>query len=154
MIMKKLLLSLTILLAPLVSWAEAGFYVATTSGTRVSFLFSEQLVWTYEGENLVVSTIDSSVEYPMSEVDMIYFDDVVATSLTDVQDNERIRFVRNGVELSGFAANTTVSVYNLQGHQVGAYLTDASGSLNLYLDGFDQGIYIIQANKSTIKIKK
>lgn len=152
--MKKLLLSLTILLAPLVAWAEAGFYVTTTSGNRVSFVFSEQPVWTYEGENLVVSTLDSSIEFPMSEVDLIYFDDAISTSLTDVRSDEMIRIVHDGIELSGFAANTIVIVHNLQGRQMGSYHTDAAGSLNLNLDGFDQGIYIIQANKSTIKIKK
>ena len=47
-----------------------------------------------------------------------------------------------------------VTVCNLQGLQLGAYRTNESGSLNISLADREQGIYLIHANKSTIKIKK
>ena len=156
--MKKFLLSLTLMLATMAAWAEDGFYVVTTSGEQAGFIFSEQPVWTYEGDNLVITCLNNTVEYPMADVDCLYFDEIGSTTpttgITEVKNAELIRFVSNGVELSGFAANTTVTIYNLQGQQVGAYRTDGSGSLNISLADSEQGIYIIHANKSTIKIKK
>ena len=87
----------------------------------------------------------------------IYFDEIGSSSptgITEVKNTELMRFVKDGVELSGFAAYTTVTIYNLQGQQIGAYRTDGSGSLNISLADREQGIYIIKANKSTLKIKK
>ena len=152
--MKKFLLSLTLMVASLAAWAEAGFYVMDNQGVCVEYVFLDQPSWTFEGNNLVITTVESSVEYPMDDVAKIVFDDIVHTGLNEVKVDEMIRFVNGGVELAGFAANTAVTVYNLQGQQVATYRTGKAGSLNLSLDGLDQGIYIIKANKSTIKIKK
>ena len=156
--MKKFLLSLTLMLASVAAWAEAGFYVVTTSGEQAGFIFGDQPVWTFEGDNLVITCMNNTVEYPMADVDCIYFDEVDSTSpttgITEVKNTELIRFVSDGVELSGFAANTMVTIYNLQGQQMGVYRTDLSGNLNISLANYEQGIYIIHANKSTIKIKK
>jgi hypothetical protein len=154
--MKKFLLSLTLMLASMAAWAEAGFYVVTNSEEQVGYVFTEEPVWTVEGDNLVITSLKATVEYPMSDIARIYFDEVseVPSGITEVQNTELIRFVGDGVELTGFAANTVITVYNLQGQQVATYRTGDAGSLNLSLDGLDQGIYIIKANKSTIKIKK
>lgn len=153
--MKKILLSLTLMLVSLAAWAEAGFCVVTNGGYTVGYVFTDEPVWTFEGENLVITTVEGSVEYPMSEVAQIVFgDNAPVSGLTEVSVDELIRVNHDGVELAGFAANTVVSVYNLQGQQVATYRTGEAGSLNLSLDGLDQGIYIIKANKSTIKIKK
>ena len=153
--MKKILLSLTLMLATLAAWAEAGFYVVTTTGVRTGFIFSEEPVWTFEGDILVIAGIETAVEYPMADVARIYCDDVATmTGITEVDNTELIRCDGDGVELSGFAANTTVTIYNLQGQHVGTYRTDESGSLNISLADRGHGIYIIHANKSTLKIKK
>lgn len=153
--MKKILLSLTLMLASVAAWAEAGFYVVTNNESQTGFVFSNEPVWTFEGNILVISGIEAIVEYPMDNVARIYFDDVSsATGISEVKSNELIRFVGDGVELTGFAANTVVTVCNLQGQQIGAYRIDDSGSLYISLADREQGIYIIKANKSTIKIKK
>ena len=155
--MKKFLLSLTLMLATVAAWAEDGFYVVTTSGEQAGFIFSEQPVWTCEGDNLVITCMNNTVVYPMDDVDCIYFDEIGSSSptgITEVKNAELIRFVKDGVELSGFAAYTTVTIYNLQGQLVGTYSTDGSDSLNISLADREQGIYIIKANKSTLKIKK
>ena len=156
--MKKFLLSLTLMLAMVAAWAEDGFYVVTISGEQAGFIFSEQPVWTYEGDNLVITCMNNTVEYPIADVDCIYFDEIGSTTpstgVTEVRNTELVRFVRDGVELSGFAAFTTVTIYNLQGQLVGTYRTDETGSLNISLADREQCIYIIKANKSTLKIKK
>lgn len=153
--MKKFLLSLTLMLASMAAWAEAGFCVVTNGGYTVGYVFTDEPVWTFEGENLVITTVEGSVEYPMSEVAQIVFgDNAPVSGLTEVSVDELIRVNHGGVELAGFAANTVVSVYNLQGQQLGAYRTSQSGSLNISLADREQGIYLIHANKSTIKIKK
>ena len=145
------------MLATVAAWAEDGFYVVTTSGETAGFIFSEQPVWTCEGDNLVITCMNNTVVYPMDDVDCIYFDEIGSSSptgITEVKNTELMRFVRDGVELTGFAAYTTVTIYNLQGQLVGTYRTDGSGSLNISLADREQGIYIIKANKSTLKIKK
>lgn len=153
--MKKFVLSLTLMLVSVAAWAEAGFYVVTNDGDQTGFVFSNEPVWTFEGDNLVITGLETTVEYPMADVARIYFDDVsTTTGISEVKSNELIRFIGDGVELTGFAPNTMVTVCNLQGQQIGAYRIDESGSLNISLANREQGIYIIKANKSTIKIKK
>ena len=154
--MKKLFLISILMLAAFAAWAEAGFYVVTTDGECKGFVFSDEPVWTYQGDNLVITGTKATVEYPMADVANIYFDDVsfVPSGITEVKVSELIRVIPDGVELTGFAANTVVTIYNLQGQQLGDYRTSQSGSLNISLADREQGIYLIHANKSTIKIKK
>ena len=154
--MKKFLLSLTLMVASFAAWAETGFYIEDYQGNRVGYYFVDEPVWTFQGDNLVITTVEYAVEYPMDDVARIYFDDVsdIQSSVTEVKVDELIRIIPDGVELSGFAANTTVTAYNLQGQLVGTYRTDESGSLNISLADREQGFYIIKANKSTLKIKK
>jgi hypothetical protein len=153
--MKKFLLSLTLMLATVAAWAEGGFYVVTTSGDRTYYLFEDEPVLTFEGDNLVITCLGDAVIYPMSDLELMQFDeDQHATKLTEIKNAELVRFAGDGVELSGFAAYTTVTIYNLQGQLVGTYRTDESGSLNISLADREQGFNIIKANKSTLKIKK
>ena len=152
--MKKFILSLTLVFASLAAWAEAGFYVEDSQGVLVGYVFMDQPVWTFEGDNLVISTVGGSVQYPMSDVAKVFFGDVTPTGLLELDVDEMIRVIPDGVELTGFAANTVVTIHNLQGQQLGAYRTSQSGSLTISLADREQGIYLIHANKSTIKIKK
>ena len=152
--MKKFILSLTLVFASLAAWAEAGFYVEDSQGVLVGYVFMDQPVWTFEGDNLVISTVGGSVQYPMSDVAKVFFRDVTPTGLLELDVDEMIRVIPDGVELTGFAANTVVTIHNLQGQQLGAYRTSQSGSLTISLADREQGIYLIHANKSTIKIKK
>ena len=152
--MKKFILSLTLVFASLAAWAEAGFYVEDSQGVLVGYVFMDQPVWTFEGDNLVISTVGGSVQYPMSDVAKVFFGDVTPTGLLELDVDEMIRVIPDGVELTGFAANTLVTIHNLQGQQLGVYRTSQSGSLNISLADREQGIYLIHANKSTIKIKK
>ena len=154
--MKKFFLSLTLMLAMVTAWAEDGFYVVTTSGDMTCYLFVDEPVLTFEGDNLVITCLDDAVIYSMSDLDRMYFDEVsdVPSGINEVQNTELVRFAGDGVELSGFAASTTVTIYNLQGQLMGTYSTDEWGSLNISLADREQGFYIIKANKSTLKIKK
>ena len=152
--MKKFILSLTLVFASLAAWAEAGFYVEDSQGVLVGYVFMDQPVWTFEGDNLVISTVGGSVQYPMSDVDKVFFGDVTPTGLLELDVDEMIRVIPDGIELTGFAVNTVVTIHNLQGQQLGAYRTSQSGSLTISLADREQGIYLIHANKSTIKIKK
>ena len=152
--MKKFILSLTLVFASLAAWAEAGFYVEDSQGVLVGYVFMDQPVWTFEGDNLVISTVGGTVQYPMSDVAKVFFGDVTPTGLLELDVDEMIRVIPDGVELTGFAANTIVTVCNLQGQLLGAYRTSQSGSLTISLADREQGIYLIHANKSTIKIKK
>ncbi len=152
--MKKFILSLTLVFASLAAWAEAGFYVEDSQGVLVGYVFMDQPVWTFEGDNLVISTVGGTVQYPMSDVAKVFFGDVTPTGLLELDVDEMIRVIPDGVELTGFAANTVVTIHNLQGQQLGAYRTSQSGSLTISLADREQGIYLIHANKSTIKIKK
>ena len=149
--MKKILLSLTLMLVSLAAWAEAGFCVVTNGGYTVGYVFTDEPVWTFEGENLVITTVEGSVEYPMSEVAQIVFgDNAPVSGLTEVSVDELIRVNHGGVELAGFAANTVVSVYNLQGQVV------ATGKDNVGLSHLSRGIYVVHGRNgshvTTIKV--
>ena len=153
--MKKILLSLLLMLAATASaWADEGVIVQTTDGEEVGYIFDNEPVFTYEGDNLVVTSADANATYPMDEVAKVYFGDIANTGVAEVANKQVVRFVQDGVELSGFAAGTAVSVYDLNGRLVSSLRTRADGTLNVSLAACEPGIYIIKADKSTLKIKK
>ena len=151
--MRRVLLIFTLMLVSAVAWAEDGVVVETRGGVTVGYVFSETPVITYEGLDLVVTTSKTTAQYPIDDLARVYFDDVSITAINEVASKQIIRVVNDVVEMTGFAAGTVVNVYDINGRQIVAHQTDANGALTLSLAGCNQGVLIIKAGKSTLKVK-
>lgn len=106
------------------------------------------------GENQVRLTSETlDVEYPVSEIDRLYF-----TGSSDLQsvaaDRGEMKNAEGRLTFSGYAPGSLVRVVTASGQLLVAEKTDEQGSLSIDLSTYPQGIYLINANGTTYKIVK
>ena len=97
----------------------------------------------------MVTSSDANATYPMDLIAKVFFGDITTTGIAEVANKQVVRFVNDGMELSGFAAGTAVSVYDLNVRHVSSLRTRADGTLNVSLAACEASIYIIKADKIT-----
>ena len=156
--MKKNIVTLLVALLATASGARAddGVWVERLDGTKLGFLFVDEPKITCDADILVLKTSSATVEFPIAELKRLYFSDDIVTGVGAANagiTSEIIRATRNGAELSGFAAGTPVTVYNLSGKSLRQLNVEQDGTLTVNLSTLPQGTYIIKAKKSTLKIQ-
>ena len=139
--------------------AEDGVCVEKTDGTKQVFLFSETPKITYSNDNLVMTTFNTSTTFPISEVSRFYFEESnmpsgVVGLMEDDEQQPLIRVTETVAEFYGFNANTPVNLFDKMGRLLARDKTANDGTLSISLSDFPKGIYIIKAEKITIKIQK
>ena len=126
------------------------------SGGRISYPLTERPKVTHSGAVLTVSTTGTTVEYTKPEVHKFTLSDTdlggVESSVADSA-GELSRF-GDTVELSGFAAGTSVSIYSVSGQRVISGRTLEDGTLTLDLSHLGSGIYLVTTGSITHKIIK
>ena len=156
-IMKKKLLTVLMAMcaAAASAWAGNGVWVERLDDTKQGFLFTDKPVITYTAESLVMTTEKATAEFPFADVKRLSFDgDITVVSVAEAKTDSRlISVTADGAELSGFEAGTAVLVYDVMGHLVATCKTAADGALSISLAGYPTGVYIIKAEKSTLKIQ-
>lgn len=155
MMKKKILTTLLFLTTAAGAWAEEGVWVEMKDATKQGFLFADNPIITYTADNLVMTTTKVTAEFPFADISKLYFDGNITVSAVENASGENTQIIRttNGVvELSGFKGGTEVAVYDIMGKLIQLYETDADGNLSVDLATMSQGIYIIKAQQSTIKI--
>ena len=156
--MRKILLSLIIALATasLSQQARAanGLWLEKKDGTKIAYIFSYDLSISYTPESLVITTADGTVEHAFDDVRKVYFDNVTSSideqQLADIRQQGRLTAA--GISISGFAAQTPVVVADAAGRVIMRRTTAADGSLVISRAELPQGICIVRADKSTIKL--
>lgn len=137
---------------------DDGVWVEQLDGTRQGFLFAEKPVITYTTDNLVMTTTVAMAEFPFAVIKRVYFDDDISTAIRNVVQPDGtaplIRVTSDGVQLSGFAAKTAVSIYDTSGQLLTHEHAAADGTLMVNFSAHPKGIYIIKTNQTTLKIQK
>lgn len=151
---------LTILFA--VAWMASSFSLFAASqainlrlktGEVITCTINRHPQITY-GENQVRLTSETlDLEYPVSEVDRLYF-----SGSSDLQsvaaDRGEMKNTEGRLTFSGYAPGSLVRVVTASGQLLVAEKTDEQGSLSIDLSTYPQGIYLINANGTTYKIVK
>lgn len=136
------------------------FVVWLDNGGQISYPLTERPKVTRSGGTLTVSTTATTVEYAESEVHKFTLSD---TGLGDVEGGvgsiaavHEGELSRNGdsIELRGFSAGTSVSVYSVSGQRVLSERVGADGALSLDLSPLRSGIYLVTTGSITHKIIK
>lgn len=138
-------------------WADDGVWIEKLNGTKQGFLFSQQPQISYTADALVMTTTAATATFPLDELKRIYFDGNVVNAINAVAGGGSAQLMRAtavGAELSGFPAGTAVTVYALSGSKMAQLRVPSDGQLTVDLSAFPQGIYMIQAEKVTLKIQK
>ena len=134
--MKKQLLLMLSLLGTATAFAQSTLNVHQKSGGTVSYAFSEKPVVTYSGNSLVLTTAKVNVEYPLSNLDKLTFEDGEANAIDQVSMEA--------------PADAVTHIYNMSGVLVKS--VDASKPIST--DDLKPGVYVIKNGKTTYKIIK
>lgn len=161
--MEKILLALAFLLAATVAQAVPGRTVSIyqKDGQVVAFAFSEKPVVSYDGNNLVLTTTKTTVQFPIYLLKKLQFDDDwvnsddnVATTLEQQQVDVLFGFHDGMLTVSGGDPGAPVTLYNVKGMMVGKWRLDDAGCATIPMQGMGKDVYIVKTQRLTFKFRK
>ena len=157
---RKIILILALLAVSIGSKAVNGVWVERIDGRKQCFLFADYPVITYTADHLVMTTTTATVEFPITDLRRYYFTgdgEATATAIRNVEQSDGmaplIRMTAGGAQLSGFAPQTAVDIYDTAGRLLDRRQTAPDGTLTVSLSDQPKGIYIIKTNQTTLKIQ-
>lgn len=140
--MKKFILSLLVFLAATAMQAATALVLHQKTGGIVEYVFlSEKPVVTYEDGMLVITVSETTVLYPLSNMQKFTFEDVDEDQVT------RITVPANETPQA-------TQIYNVSGMLVRTLQPGSDGSTSASLDGLPVGTYVIKNGKTTYKVLK
>lgn len=139
--------------------AELYFVVWLHSGARISFPFVEHPRLTYSDGDIVVTTNYEQLSYPHAEVRKFTLtdEDISQDETTEITAAEReAQWHRQGdvMVFSDCTPGESVAIYDAKGHLLQQYTITADGSLQIPLQPFAEGMYIVKTESITYKFLK
>jgi len=131
----------------LVIWAK--------DGTQVAYALAEKPKVTFTETNLVITTNGMEVNYTLANMARFTYEYNTVTAITNLQTDESL-FNFNGESLifPALKANSTVSVYSLNGTLVFKKTVRQNGEYAFPLSNLNTGVYMVNVNGLTYKIAK
>lgn len=151
--MKKLLTMMLLLYGSTSIFAQNALVVHQKSGERVVYLLNETPKTHYSNGQLILSTAEVTVEYPLANLSKFTFEDVV-NSITTNEVNKGIKVSFNQVLISGEKPFSSIIVASMSGTAVESIKCDSKGNASISLDALATGTYIIKSNSTTYKVNK
>ena len=111
---------------------------------------------TYTETDLVLSTANIVVEYPLSAISKFTFTET-ETSVSGVETDviaPVLELKDNTVYISGAKPKQTISLIGTDGKIVSTFKTDANGYVTFSIVALPEGIYIVKSETLTCKISK
>lgn len=134
--MKKFLILIPIILFSIAGFAQNTLNIHQKDGEIFCCGFLDKPIVTYEGNTLKVSTKTVSIEFPLTELDELSFED----ELTDIK-------------LQHIEKESNILIYNEKGVLLKKIHNDSGISETNILE-FPKGIYIIKKGDTTFKVLK
>lgn len=131
----------------LVVWAK--------DGTKVAYALAEKPKVTFTETDLVITSNDVEVNYNLENMARFTYEDSTSTAITNLRTDES-SFKLNGESLlfPALKANSTVSVYSLNGALVFKKTIRQNGEYAFPLSNLNTGVYMINVNGLSYKIVK
>ena len=156
--MKKLFCLVFLLLCVLMTHisAQNTLTIHQKDGRLFSYGFLEKPIITYTETDLVLTTANIVVEYPLSAISKFTFTET-ETSVSGVETDvvtPILELKDNTVYISGAKPQQTISLIGADGKIVSTFKTDANGSVTFSIVALPKGIYIVKSESLTCKISK
>ncbi len=145
------------LLFPVSLWAENNaLLVWTKSGEKVSYLLSDRPVVSYSGDDLLLTTTEVSVAYPLGDLHKFTFDESSTTGIGDaIEDvSSSMEYRDNTLFFTSLNSGSMVWIYSTSGHLMDSGKADANGALTFSVSTYEKGMYILKTETLTYKIIK
>lgn len=134
--------------------AQNTLTIHQKDGRLFSYGFLEKPVITYTETDLVLTTANIVVEYPLSAISKFTFTE---TSVSDVETDvvtPILELKDNTVHISGEKPLQTVTLIGADGKIVSTFKTDTSSSVTFSIAALPKGIYIVKSESLTCKNSK
>lgn len=147
---KWLIIGMLSALGILAAHAEEGVTFYLSTGSKVSFAFSERPVVKLSGDELIISTDGSNdVSYAYDAVKKVMFESDIVNSVaapTTAKGDAHVVFSvgQNQIKASGLQTGERVSLFALNGTLQQTTLTSADGTAALLLGALPKGIYVVR----------
>lgn len=124
-------------------------------GTKVAYALAEKPKVTFTETDLVITTYGVEVNYPLENMARFTYETNDESAIVNLQ-TEESPFKINGESLlfPALKANSTVSVYSLNGTQVFRKTIRQNGEYAFPLSNLNAGVYMVNVNGLTYKIIK
>ena len=131
----------------LVVWAK--------DGTKVAYALAEKPKVTFTETDLVITASGVEVNYSLENMVRFTYEDNTSTAIANLQTDEST-FKLDGESLlfPALKANSTVSVYSLNGMLVFKKTIHQNGEYAFPLSNLNTGVYMVNVNGLTYKIVK
>lgn len=138
------------------SMASAQNYLTITqkNGDQFSYAFSDKPVVTYTETDLVLTTEDTEIQFPLSGLQKFTFEDAPTSVQETITASATISVSNNTVTICSAKADAQVQLIAVDGKIVRTYKTDAEGNLSFSIADLATGIYVVKSESLTCKISK
>lgn len=154
--MKRTLFFICFFLFAIPALAKNTLAVYQKDGQQFCFGFDEKPVITYSDTLLVLKTIKTEVQYPLSSLVKFSFSDI-ETSVVDVENQfllPQFQLEYYMLSITGASPDINVSVISEDGKLLSTYKTDSNGNVSFSIVDLPEGVYIIRSESLTCKILK
>lgn len=130
----------------LVIWAK--------DGTKVAYALAEKPKLTFTESELVVKTDNIEVTYDLEQMLRFTYESGSVTGMTDLRTESTFSIQNEALVFPALSANSTVSVYSLNGSLVFKKTIRTTGEYAFSLSELNTGVYLVDVNGVTYKIMK
>lgn len=110
---------------------------------------------TFNKTEMIVSTDGVELNYPLDDLSHFTFENVPETSIVDIKTDDNIfKMDEESVLFPNLKANSSVSVYSLNGVLIFKQITSQNGEYTIPFSNLEHGVYIVKVNGLTYKIIK
>ena len=135
--------------------ADDYFVVWTKSGEQISFPVSKKPIVTYNNGCYIVTSNETSMEYPTVEVMKFTLESQTPGGVESLNvDNSNISQQGNSLMLTGFEVGSVIKIFSMNGELILTEIINNDKSHTIDLSAFSKGIYIVSTECITCKIIK
>ena len=137
--------------------SENAIAIHQIDGAIITYAFEDKPVISYTGEELVITTSSTSVQYPLAYLRKLTLESDwnTATAIDDVTfPDTEFSFSDEGAKVRGEKPGTPFYVFDLKGSKVYQGVIDAEGRASIPLHTLPQGIYVVKTQSTSFKVKR
>lgn len=127
--------------------------VSTKEGNRVGYSLREEPILSFTDSDLVITTTNVDINYPLSDIAQItYGDDVVSGIVNLYMDKQNLRIESENIILTCLNEYDHITIFSLNGELIFEKYLQESSKYQIPLSQFPKGVYIIKTINNTYKI--
>lgn len=133
--------------------AQTALVVMQKSGGSVYYSFDDNPKAMFSGDNLIISTSKTVMEYPIANLFSFSFDDMANGVLDIKSDGTNVKLTDNMIVVTGLAKSEIVSIFDAKGIKV-ASAKSANGVASVSLRNLPIGVYMVKSKNVSYKISR